>query len=309
VTAVVAPTGEQFEISGGGYRAVVTECGATLRLLEGDGRPIVDGFAEDAMPAVGRGQLLMPWPNRIRDGHYSFGGRDLQLGLSEVARGNASHGLVRWAAWTLEELSEASVSLTYRLMAQSGYPWTVDLHVLYDVSADGLTVTQTATNLSPTAAPFASGAHPYLRVGDGRVDHWELTLPASTRLLTDDQLIPVGDDSVDGTPYDFRVSRPVRDTVIDHAFGDLDRDDAGVATVSLRDPATGEGVALWLDDRHGWIQVFTAELDPVPRRALAVEPMTSPPDAFRSGRDLVVLSPAGEDGDEFSGSWGIRALS
>ena len=67
-----APTGEQFEISGGGYRAVVTEGGATLRLLEHDGRPVVDGFAEDAMPAVGRGQLLMPWPNRIRDGAYSF---------------------------------------------------------------------------------------------------------------------------------------------------------------------------------------------------------------------------------------------
>jgi aldose 1-epimerase len=130
---VVAPTGEQYEISGGGYRAVVTESGATLRLLEYEGRPVLDGFGEDAMPPVGRGQLLMPWPNRIRDGRYSFGGRDLQLGLSEVARRNASHGLVRWAAWSLEEHSSGSVSLTYRLMAQSGYPWTVDLHVLYDV--------------------------------------------------------------------------------------------------------------------------------------------------------------------------------
>src|SRR6185295_9792616 len=106
---------------------------------------------------------------------------------------NASHGLVRWAAWSLEEHSAASVSLTYRLMAQSGYPWTLDLHVVYDVSADGLTVTQTATNLSDETAPFASGAHPYLRVGGGPVDAFELTVPASTRLLTDDQLIPVGE--------------------------------------------------------------------------------------------------------------------
>jgi aldose 1-epimerase len=309
VTAVVAPTGEQYEISGGGYRAVVTEGGATLRLLEHEDRPIVDGFAEDAMPPVGRGQLLMPWPNRIRDGSYAFGGRELQLGLSEAARGNASHGLVRWAAWSLEERSPASVSLTYRLMAQSGFPWTLDLHVLYDLSADGLTVTQTATNLSPEPVPFASGAHPYLKVGAGPVDGWELTLPGSTRLVTDDRLIPVGEEGVEETPYDFRVSRPVRDTVIDHAFGDLDRDAAGVATVTVRDPGSGEGVALWMDERHRWIQVFTAELDPVPRHALAVEPMTSPPDAFRSGRDLVVLSPAGTDGDEFSASWGIRALA
>ena len=45
---MVAPTGEQFEISGGGYRAVVTEGGAALRVLEHEGRPLVDGFAEDA---------------------------------------------------------------------------------------------------------------------------------------------------------------------------------------------------------------------------------------------------------------------
>ena len=309
MAAVVAPTGDQFEISGGGYRAVVTEGGATLRLLEHDGRPLLDGFGEDEMPNVGRGQMLMPWPNRIRDGRYSFGDRDLQLSLSEAARGNASHGLVRWAAWSLEELSSASVSLTYRLMAQSGYPWTVDLHVLYDLSADGLTVTQTATNLSSSPAPYASGAHPYLRVGSGGVDDWELTVPASSRLLVDEQLIPVGSESVEGTPYDFRISRPVRDTVVDHAFGDLDRDSSGVATVTVRDPSSGDGVALWMDDRHHWIQVFTAELDPVPRQAVAVEPMTSPPDAFRSGTDLVVLAPAGEDADEFSASWGVRALS
>jgi aldose 1-epimerase len=308
VTAVVAPSGDQFEISGGGYRAVVTESGAALRLLEHEGRPIVDGFGEDEMSRVGRGQLLMPWPNRIRDGRYEYSGRSLQLPLSEAAKSNASHGLVRWAAWTLEEHHTASVSLTYRLMAQSGYPWTVDLHVLYDLSADGLTVTQTATNLSSTPAPYASGAHPYLRVGDGPVDGWELTLPAATRLLVDDRSIPVGEEPVEGTPYDFRVTRPIRDTVIDHGFGDLDRDENGVVTVVVRSPATGDAVALWLDNRHHWIQVYTGEQDSPPRQALAVEPMTAPANAFASGRDLVTLDPAGTGNDELSGSWGIRAL-
>ena len=167
---MTAPSGDQFEIAAVGYRAVVTECGASLRMLEYAGRPLVHGFGVDEMSAAARGQLLVPWPNRIRDGRYSFGGRDLQLGLTEPARQNASHGLARWAAWSLEEHGTSSVSLGYRLMAQSGYPWTVDLHVLYDLSADGLTVTQTATNLSGEAAPYASGAHPYLTAGEGPVD-------------------------------------------------------------------------------------------------------------------------------------------
>lgn len=303
---MVAPSGEQYEFAAGGYRAVVTESGAALRLLERDGRPLLDGFAEDEMSSGGRGQLLVPWPNRLRDGRYSFGGRDLQLALTEPARSNASHGLARWAAWTLEELTATSVSLVHRLMAQSGYPWTVDLHVLYDLSADGLTVTQTATNVSPSPAPYASGAHPYLRVG-GRIDALELTVPASTWLEVDDRLLPVASHPVDDE-HDFRSPRAIGDAVLDVAMGGLEHRD-GRATVTLRDPDAGVGVALWVDDRHHWLQVFSGDTDPDhDRRSLAVEPMTAPPDAFRSGTDLVTLAPAGEAGDELSASWGIRAL-
>jgi aldose 1-epimerase len=311
---MVAPTGEQYAIDGGGYTAVVTEGGATLRTLDhrspdGETRALLDGFAEEEMPSGGRGQLLAPWVNRIRDGAYEFGGRSHQLPLSEPARHNASHGLVRWAGWTLEERTDNSVSLVYRLMAQSGYPWTLDLHVLYDVGADGLTVTQPATNLASSPAPYAAGAHPYLAIGAGPIDGFELTLPGATILRTDDRKLPTHTEPVADTVSDFRIQRPIRDTVFDHAFTDLDRDRAGRATTVLTDPASGRGVALWVDERHRWLQVYSGEEDPDrARRSLAVEPMTAPPDALRSGQDLVVLEPAGSPGDEHSASWGVRAL-
>lgn len=301
LTGMLPPSGDQFEIRGGGYRAVITECGAALRVLEYDGRALVDGYPEDAMASGGRGQILMPWANRIRDGRYEFEGQTLQLGLSEATRHNASHGLVRWVAWTVEEHSEASVSLVYRLMAQTGYPWTVDLHVLYDLSADGLTVTQTATNMSGSSAPYACGAHPYLALGDGPVDVWELTMPAATRLLTDDRLLPVGSESVEGTPYDFRVTRPIRDAVLDDTFTDLSRDSDDQCLVSVTDGQ--HGVVLWGGPGITCFQVFTADGTPTARRSLAVEPMTAPPDAFRSGEGLTVLA---ADGGEHSVSWGIR---
>jgi aldose 1-epimerase len=303
----VAPSGDQYEIEAAGYRAVVTEGGAALRLLEHGGRPLVDGFGEDEMSSGGRGQLLMPWPNRIRDARYSFGGREHQLPLSEPKRSNASHGLARWAAWTLEEHTANSVSLVLRVTAQSGYPWAVDLHVLYDLGADGLTVTQTATNLSGERAPYASGAHPYLCVGHG-IDDLELTLPAGTRIVTDDRLIPVETLPVD-EEHDFRRPRAIGSLALDTTFGDLSRTD-GVATATLRDPASGNGVALWVDERIPWLLLYSAD-DAVgkERRSLAVEPMTAPPDAFNSGTDLVILAPAGEPGDERSVTWGIRALT
>jgi aldose 1-epimerase len=306
---MVAASGEQYEISGGGYRAVVTECGAGLRLLEYDGRPLVLGYSEEEQAPAGRGQLLAPWPNRIRDGAYSFEGRDHQLPLSEPSRGNATHGLVRWVSWTLEEHTAQSVSQVYRLMSQSGYPWTVDLHVIYDVSAEGLTVTFTATNLSSDPAPYALGAHPYLVAGPGLVDGWELTLPAATRLLTDDHMIPTGREDVGGTPFDFRSPRVIGATSLDTAFTDVVRESSGRAEVLLRDPASDQGVALWMDAKHSWVQAFTGDtLSVDTRAALAVEPMTAPPNAFVTGEDLVVLAPAGQGGDEHSSSWGVRAL-
>lgn len=300
---MVSPSGDQHEITAAGYTAVVTESGAALRRLSHHGRDLIDGFAEDEMSSGGRGQLLMPWPNRIRDGRYSFGGRDLQLGLTEPTRGNASHGLARWSAWTVEELTPTSVSLVLRLMAQSGYPWSLDLHVLYDLSADGLVVTQTATNLSPAPAPYASGAHPYLKVGPA-IEDLELHVPARTRVLVDERLLPTGTEPVAGA-YDFTTPRRIGHTVIDDAFGDLWHVE-GRATVTLRDAATDHGVALWVDEHHRWLQLFTPPAEDT-RPGLAVEPMTAPADAFNSGTDLVTLAPAGEPGDELSVSWGIRA--
>lgn len=306
---MVAPSGEQFEISGGGYRAVVTECGAGLRILEYDGRPLVEGYGETVPASAGRGQLLLPWPNRIEDGAYSFEGRKLQLPISEVSRNNANHGLTRWAGWTLEEHAEQAVSLLYRLMAQPGYPWTLDLHAVYDLSADGLTVTVTATNMSDSPAPYAQGSHPYLQVGDEAVDGWELTLPAETRLLTDDRKIPTGRVAVDDTRHDFRVSSQIGDLHLDDAFTDLRRGSDGRVEVWLQDSRTGRGVAVWMDGAHRYVQVYSGDDLPADqaRRSLAIEPMTAPANAFRTCEGLVVLAPAGSQGDEHSSSWGIVA--
>ncbi len=135
----------------------------------------------------------------------------------------------------------------YRLMAQKGYPWTVDLHVLYDLSADGLTVTVTATNLSSSPAPFAQGAHPYLTVGGDGIDGWELTLPAASRLIVDVRKIPAGHEEVAHSSYDFRAPRPLKGISLDTAFTDLTRAPDGRAEVLLHNPGADRGVSLWMD--------------------------------------------------------------
>ena len=284
--ADVFPSGDQHEIGAAGYRAVVTECGAGLRELSYDGHPLLVGFAEDEQCSWGRGQLLLPWPNRIRDGRYAFDGAEHQLPLTEVARGHASHGLTRWESWTLHESAAGSVTLGYRLMSRGGYPWTLDLTAAYSLSEAGLAVAVTAVNHGTTPAPYAAGAHPYFTAGPGDLDTWELRLPGATALVTDERLIPTGEVEVAGTDLDFGTGRVIGEQALDTAFGGLERDADGWAEVRLRGDRE---VVLRMDGHHRWVQAFTGP--PGRRDGLALEPMTAPPNAFASGDDLLVLEP------------------
>ena len=296
---MVAPTGEQFTIAAAGYEATLVE-GGGIRTLTHDGTDVLAGYPPEERPAGGRGQVLMPWPNRIRDGAYSFGGARRQLAVSEVKTGTAIHGLVRWCSWQPVALAPDRVHLGYRLMAQTGYPWTLDLAVDYDRGARRARGHPAATNLADSSAPFAAGMHPYLAIAADRVDEVELSLPAGTRQLVDERLLPAGSAPV-SWDHDFRSGRLIGALELDDAFTDLVRGEDGLARV-LASTDRG-GVALWLDEAFPWVQVFTGDtLERGARESLAVEPMTAPADAFNSGTDLVVLEP----GRTWSGSFGVR---
>ena len=301
-----APSGEQYEISAGMHRVVVTEVGATLRSYEYRGHPVVAGFDVGERSTSGRGQVLAPWPNRIRHGRYSFGGRDHQLPVDEPALGNAIHGLVRWAPWTVRERSPSAVTLAHTLFPRDGYPFLLETSVTYSLDADrGLTVHMAAGNAGTDTCPFACGSHPYFLAGPLPLDGWHLECPAGTRLLTDESAIPVGREAVGSTAFDFRVSRPIGATVLDTCFTDLRRDAGGAAEVHLAIRAGGEpALTVWMDEQFPYVMVFSADTLPAgqSRSALAVEPMTSAPDAFRSGEGLIRFEP----GASWSGSWGVR---
>jgi aldose 1-epimerase len=297
----VYPSGQQVELVHGAHRAVVVEVGGGLREYAVDGVPVVDGYAVGEMCSGGRGQTLIPWPNRIAGGTYEFGGTAQQLALTEPARGNAIHGLTRWANWTVAERSGSSATLRYVLHPQPGYPWTLDCRLEYTLSDAGLAVRTTATNAGDQPAPYGTGAHPYLTVGTDTVDQATLTAPGARYLPTDDAGIPTGTADVEGGPYDFRAGRALDGARVDHCFTDLVRDADGWATVILS--AADRSVRLRFDENHPYLQVFTGDsLVPARRRrGLGVEPMTCPPDAFRSGTGVLVLEP----GRSVSTTWGI----
>jgi aldose 1-epimerase len=299
-------TGEQYEISAGAYRAVITEQGAALRELGLGDRPLILSHGADEVAPAAFGQLLAPWPNRIAGGRYSYDGDDQQLAISEPATGNAIHGLVRWEPWTLAAREDHSVRLEFRLLGQKGYPFRLDLTADYSLDADhGLTVTISARNTGSRTAPYGHGSHPYLTVGE-TIDRCRVTVPADCYQPVDDRSIPDGPPlNVEGTPYDLRSGRVLGDLRLDYAFTALRRGADGKARVRLESGDGSRATVLWADFTHPWLEIYSADAAPddLHRLGLAAEPMTCPPDAFNSGTDLVELKP----GDIHSGSWGIHA--
>jgi len=300
----VPPSGEQVELVRGAQRAVVVEVGGGVRSYDVDGAAVLDGYAEHEMVTAARGQPLVPWPNRLHGGSYTWDGAEHEVPLDEPDQGNALHGLTRFRAWRPVDRTDDAVTMALRLHPSPPYPFCLDLAVRYALTDEGLVVENAATNAGGGPAPYAQGAHPYLTVG-GRIDDALLTLPADAWLPTDEHQIPTGTVPVEGSPYDFRQPRRLGPLEMDYAFTDLRRGADGRARLRLE--GEGRTVELWLDEGYPWLELFTADSVPEAERrrhGLGVEPMTAPPNAFVTGQGLLRLEP----GDTVVHRWGVRAL-
>lgn len=298
------PSGVQHEIRHGDQRAVVVEVGGGLRTYVVGGEDRLDGYGRDEVCSGGRGQPLMPWPNRLRDGRYEFDGREYAVALSEPATRTAIHGLVRWANWAAVEHGDSRVTMEHVLHPQAGWPGILRLRIEYALGDRGLAVNASATNVGAAACPFGAGFHPYLTLGTRTVDSLTVQAPGRSYLEADERGIPVSKRSVQDTPLDFRSGRALGGDKLDHGFTDLERDPDGLARVRLAAEGSDHRMTLWMDEAYGYLMLFTGDTlaPPRRRRGLAVEPMTCPPNALQSGEGVVRLAP----GEVFTARWGIE---
>ncbi len=290
-----------------GQSATVVQVGAGLRSYTVGDQPLFDGYDLHERCTGARGHHLIPWPNRLKDGRYTFDGISHQLPLTEPAKHNAIHGLVRWMPWQIAQQRVSSASFTCTLNAQSGWPFTIDLRIDYELGAAGLSVRTSATNSGAMPCPYGAGAHPYLTLGTDTINSLRLRSPGSVRMILDDQGIPTRSEPVDGTSYDFRAGRIIGSAVLDTGYLNLDRHSDGLAWVTLTDDESGASAGLWMDRAYRYLMLFTGDslADPQRRRrGLGVEPMTCAPNALQSGVGLRTLQPQ----ETFSSQWGISLL-
>lgn len=300
------PPASELVIRAGDYSATITAQAAALRQLRHGTRHLIVPFQAGAPIPDYRGIIAAPWPNRIRDGRYTFDGVARQLALNEPERSTALHGLVFNREWKLQSADDSSVVLACELGPTRGYPFKLRVEAAYRIDENGLHTAVTATNTGPTTAPYGVCPHPYLVAGPSSLDDWILEFRADSYLeVTPDRLLPVETRPVQGHDFDFRVPRNIGGTEIDHAFTGLCFDEHGRARLTLKDP-TGTGVGMTWDAACPWVQIHTADKKPplANRIGLAVEPMTCPPDAFNSGTGLIELIP----GESHQAQWTILAV-
>jgi aldose 1-epimerase len=294
-------SGRQYELRRGDALAVVTELAAGLRLYSRGGTQLTESYGDAEISPGAAGITLAPWANRVEDGVWYLNGKQQQLDITEVSRNNASHGLLRNASYDLVDESEFSVTLEAPVFPQHGYPFLLRHRVRYELAGDlGLVVRQLLINDSQEPAPFVLGAHPYLRLGELPSEELTVTVHAGARLVTDGRLIPRGKEPVGGE-FDLRAGRLVAELELDSAYTDLEFDD-GIARHTLS-AADGRSVSLWQDASCGYVHVFVTTEFPGRTKAVAIEPMTGPANAFNSGDGLRWLAP----GERFAMTWGISA--
>lgn len=286
-----------------GVVATISRRAAALRGLSVAGIDLVEPTAARE-PAPGlAGATLAPWPNRVEGARWTLDGAEQLLEVTEPEFGHANHGLLLDTDY--EVVAEGAELLELRTIVRdrSGYPFRLEVTVRYTLEARGVRVRHAVRNLSAAAAPVAMGAHPYLRVGDEPVQGSLLRIAARTALAIDDTHIPRGTFDVHGTAWDLRDGRTVGDVVPHAAYTGLDAD-GGIVVHALTSPS-GRRVELWAEPDFAWVQVYVAhgfESDRGATTAIAIEPMTAPPNALRSGEGLRWLEP----GQRWAAQWGIR---
>jgi aldose 1-epimerase len=296
----------------GEYAVIIPGSGAIINELAlqkaGQLHHLIDGCAsyEDLL-TEGRlrfkGPKLFPFPNRIKDGLYSFEGKEFKLRKNLVSQDHAIHGLVLESNFRVTEQKieedQAGIQLEYIADGnETGYPFQYRLILDITLTASqGLICKTTILNTSSSGIPVGDGWHPYFTLSTA-VDNLKLKIPSCSRLEADKRQIPTGN-----TVKEQRFKKPekINNTHLDDCF--LIEGNEKLGEIHLINEEKNIDLILWQEcgvHKYNFFQLYT----PPHRQSVAIEPMTCAPDAFNNKIGLIIL----KAGESIPLNCGIRLL-
>jgi aldose 1-epimerase len=290
------------------YVSIIPQFGANINELvmkHGSGLiAILDGNTKkDQFKGSGifNSAKLLPFPNRIENGIYSFNGQNYQLEINYKNEGNAIHGLIYDKPFELihSESSEtfAEIVLAYQYDARlSGFPFKYKVEMVYRLEVNkGLICKTNVLNTDNKPMPFGDGWHPFFSFNKS-IDDLYLKFSAEELILVDDRLIPTGEFK----KFDqYNSLAPIKNAEFDTCF--LLSQRSKEHTTEIYDPETNARISIWQETgprKYNYLQIYT----PLQRKSIAIEPMTCNVNAFNNHKGLIILNP----GEHFRANYGIR---
>lgn len=292
-----------FEIAKKDVSAQVSEVGATLQSLKFFGKEVLFSFEKGSVSQFAQGQVLIPFPNRIENGRYSFMANNYQLDINEPNLNNAIHGLLRFSQFLVQLEKTDQIILENLFLYHPGYPFKFLTQISYRItSTPSLKVGFKVKNLSGKKMPIGAGFHPYFKISSGDISELELKLPAKSYFVNNKFSIPIKEKTA-VEDLDFKNFKPVGKLKLDNCFFNFDINEGQRATVELRNIHSKEKVAIKMDPVFKYVMCFSADTLPTKfkRKFIAIEPMTCAPNAFNNKEGLRVL----ESNEVFKGSFEV----
>ncbi|MCS6928198.1 MAG: hypothetical protein NZM43_01755 [Saprospiraceae bacterium] len=269
--------------------SVVPAAGATLVALQHEAEPVLDSYETSEALEIGleaKGALLFPFPNRLREGRYSWLGRQYVFPINDPQTNTAIHGFICREVFqpVRIELTDEHAEIACRLDYEGshpGYPFPFTMGVTYSMTLRSLFGLQVwVKNRHTEPIPLGFGWHPYFRLGK-KIDDYLLKLPPCSREILDERKLPI----LKQEPFTaFEQMRPLGKEVFDACFRAAEH--LTLYDVHLRGERRAVTISL-SRTLFPFFQIFT----PPTRQSLAIEPMTCLINAFENGEGITSLAP------------------
>lgn len=251
---------------------------------------VIDGFTapEQAKNNIKNGfksAKLSPYVCRITNGEYIFNKTTYKLNKFFLKK-EAIHGLLFDALFTVADSgtteNSAYVTMKYKYIKEdAGFPFHYTCMVKYELKKNNqLTIETTVQNDSAVAMPVCDGWHPYFKL-DAVIDELTFQLNAEKMLEFNERLVPNGEV----IPYKkFQQPSIFGNTFLDNCFI-LNEND--LPSCTLKNKKTGFELTITANKSYPYLQIYTPEH----RNSIAIENLSSAPDAFNNKTGLKILNP------------------
>ncbi len=238
-----------------------------------------------------KSHVLLPFPNRLQGGTFTFSGKTYCFPINEVEHNNNLHGFENHLDFSILKTIQSNNTLTIELESTfegcSFYPFPFTCRLSYQIAHTSFTIQCTLVNNHKSEIPIAWGWHPYFKLTDRGIDNCKLRVGECQNIELGPQNIPTGKKQIF---TDFIEFKPVQNKTLDHCFtlNKIPKTHQKQTLVELNYKNTL--LSFWQVtglNQSNFFQLYV----PPNRKSIAIEPMSASINAFNTGEGLTILSP------------------